>query len=249
MSTTQFMSIDDAIQKAYSLARGKDTIGTPLAAGDSKYKQLLQIADVMQKTWMNTDGVEWQSLWKLFRLADVVAVNTDTYALPVTLRTISSREQDSVIITATDGVTFWEYDIISPNQLNQFAMNPPQAAAQVGTNLQFAHFIGKHAFMTSDPAIGGTIDVPGYQFVSDINANSNTSTQTVQVDDPMWLVYMMAGEFVRTDLVRQAQYPNLLNLAQDRMDAMLANNGGQLDEIPIDMDFSDIDPNSSGAWS
>jgi hypothetical protein len=237
------MTVEQAIQKAYGRSRGKDSLGTPLTAGDAKYNQLLDIADDKQKEWQNTDGINWQSLWQLFRLAAAVTA-TDTFALNALMRVPSDRENDNVVVTATNGQKYY-YDIITADQLRerQIACDPTVCAIQ-GSNLVFAR-----AFKTTDPMYGGTIDVPGYGFVTDINLSTTTATQKVQVDDPMWLVYAMAAEFVRTDLVRQNQYPNLFNLQSDRMDAMISNNGAQMDDIPIDMDLSDLDPNlSSGAW-
>lgn len=237
------MTIDSAIQKAYGRARGKDALGTPLLAGDTKYNQLLDIADDKQKEWQNTDGVFWQSLWQLFRLVPLVTA-TDTFALNPAMRQPSNRENDAVVVTATDGTKNY-YDIVSADQLreNQVAQNGGVCAIQ-GTNIVFAV-----PFASTDRQIGGTIDVPGAGFVDDLDLTTNVTVATVAVDDPMWLVYAMAAEFVRTDLVRQNQYPNLFNIQSDRMDAMVSNNGGQIDEIPIDADMTDIDPNlSSGAW-
>lgn len=232
------MTIDEAISKSYLLATGKTTT---LAQSDAKYLRLFNILDLKQKDWQNQPGVDWMSLWSLVTLNPTVTA-TDTFALPSTIRKISQRENDSVIITSADGKNTWYYDVITPDKLLEYKDQP--ACAKVGSNLVFSK-----AFAATDPQIGGTIKVPSFGYVNDISNLATTGTQQVQVDDPNWLCYAAAAEFDRTDLVRQNQYPNLVALANDRLEVMMEHNEAQILEVDVDLDVSDYSPdNAIGAW-
>lgn len=54
----------------------------------------------------------------------------------------------------------------------------------------------------------------------------------VEVDDPYWLVYMIAAEFVRNSRTKSNQYGNLITLAQSSMEGMKNRNGYKFDEVP-----------------
>ena len=53
----------------------------------------------------------------------------------------------------------------------------------------------------------------------------------VEVDDPYWLIYMMAAEFVRNSRTKSNQYGNLVTLAQSSMAGMQSRNGYKFDEV------------------
>jgi hypothetical protein len=68
--------------------------------------------------------------------------------------------------------------------------------------------------------------VPGYGFVTfpDYDAGE------IPVDDPNWLVTIVAAEFTRNDKTRSNQYPNLVAEANVLMRKMKENNGGRVEE-------------------
>lgn len=230
--------VTDAIQRAYVIATGKTTV---LAQTDPKFLRLLAIADTKTKDWSGEQGTDWMSLYDIFDLGSVTA--TDTFDSDDEIRKLSQREGDSAIVTATNG-NFYKYDIVNPDKLQQYKYRNACALIPYNGEIVFAR-----AFGSTDPQIGGDLTVPGYHFVDDIDIDSINEDQTVQVDDPNWLIYMIAAEYVRNDKVRQNQYGNLIALANESMLSMKADNGDQRQEIPIDMDFSDIDPNTSGAFN
>jgi hypothetical protein len=208
------MTIDQAITKAFLHAQRKPTAP---AAGTTKYNALLAIADSMTKLWATEPDIEWDTLYQLVTLG-VTVTATDTFALGATIDTISEREGDFVLIT--NGVNTAPVTLISPNQLYEYRYK--LAAARIGANLKFSA-----AFPADSSYLTYNIKVPAIVFPTDITSGS----QTVQVDDPMWLVYMMAAEFCRNDVVKQSQYDNLLALADQHMQKMKRANGGQIDVI------------------
>lgn len=207
------MTIDAAIAKAFLHAQRK---ATPPAEGTSKYNALLGIADSMQKLWAIEPDTEWTSLYELVSIGTVTA--TDTFDLDDSINYISKREGDYVLVT--NGTSTTEYRLVTPNQLyeNRFSA----AVARIGNTLKFSK-----AFAATDSVFGYTIKVPAIVYPDDITVG----TQEVQVDDPMWLCYMMAAEFVRNSVEKQGQYDNLLALADQCMQRMKQNNGGQYDAI------------------
>lgn len=202
-----------AIQKAFLHAQRKSDAP---ATGTSKYEVLLDLADTMQKQWETEPGIEWDSRYSLETIGTVTA--TDTFDLPDEVRTLSKSEDNPIRLT--NGTSTTSYRLVKPSQLYKY--QDAQVCAQVGRSLVFPK-----AFASDSSLLGFSIKVPALLYVSDITA----PTDTIEVDDPLWLAYMMAAEFVRNDVVKSGQYDNLLALADQCMQTMKANNSGQLEEI------------------
>ena len=49
---------------------------------------------------------------------------------------------------------------------------------------------------------------------------SSNDDDNIIVDNPNWLVYMLAAEIARSDIVQAGQYGNLVALAQNAMTSM-----------------------------
>lgn len=203
-----------AIQKAFLHAQRK---ADAPAAGTSKYDVLLAQADSMQKIWEIEPGVEWDSRYSLETIGTVSA--TDTFELPDEVRTISKNPDNPILLT--NGTSTTTYTLVKPGQL--YKHRNSKVCAQIGRNLVFPE-----AFTSDSSVFGYSIKVPALLYVDDIASENDD----IQVDDPMWLAYMMAAEFVRNDVVKANQYDNLLALADQHMQAMKAANSGHLEEFP-----------------
>jgi hypothetical protein len=208
-------TVEWAIQKAFLHSNRK---ATPPASGTSKYEALLDIADSMQKMWASEPATEWDSLYSLETIGTVSA--TDTFDLPDEVNYISKSEDDPIRIT--NGTSTTTYKLVKPNQLYKFQGS--NVCAQIGRTLKFST-----AFTSSSSVLGYDITVPSILYTDDIT----TGTDEIQVTDPMWLAYMMAADFCRNDVVKQNQYDNLLALADQCMQKMIADNSGSLNEIPM----------------
>lgn len=204
-----------AIQKAFLAAQRK---ADAPAAGTSKYEVLLDLADSMTKAWESEPGVEWDSLYSVQIIGTVSA--TDTFELTEEVNYISKSEDNPVRIT--NGTSTKAYKVVSARQLYKY--KDSDVCAQIGHNLVFAK-----AFASDSNLIGYNIQVPAIIHVDDITS----ANDDIQVDDPMWLVYMMAAEFCRNDVVKQGQYDNLLAYANQCMERMKQANSGQLEELTL----------------
>ena len=211
-------TVEWTIERAFLHAKGKATVP---AAGTSKHNAMLGIADTVQKMWAGEPGVEWNSLYALTELADAVSTSK-TYALPDTVDTLSKRADDPVTITDTDGQVT-RYAVVDPSQLDR--QREAKVCAKIGRNIVFPQ-----EFDADSNLIGGTITVPAILAVADIT----TTAQEVQVDDPLWMAYVMAAEFAQNDLVKVSNVPHLQDVANLLMQKMKDNNGGTMDELVRD---------------
>lgn len=209
---------DWVVGKAFLHANRKATMPT-----GTKYNALLAIVDSIQKLWEQEPDTEWGSLYSLETLTPVVSA-TDTYALPDTVNYLSRRQGEYVLVT--DGTNTERYKIISPNQLYEY--RDSKAVAKIGRNLKFSS-----EFDADSTLIGYNIKVPAITFCDDIDLG----TDLVEVDDPMWLAYMSAEEFIRQDVVKRNTKNDLLELAGQVMAKMKQNNAGSLETIPMDTGF------------
>lgn len=196
------------IDKAYLHANRK---AVAPASGTTKYQALLGIVDSMQKLWESEPNTEWDSLYSLITNGTVTA--TDTFELDDEIASLSRRQGEYVQIT--NGTSTSLYQVVSPDQLYQYKDSP--AVAKIGRNLKFST-----AFKSDSSLLGYSIKVPAITFVNDITVG----TDLVQVDDPMWLVYMTAAEFVRNDIVKRSEYDSMVALANNIMEKMKQDNIG-----------------------
>lgn len=210
------MTTTEMIQKAYTSAKGKST-----APSSNKYSKLLAIANLSKDDWVNEPGVDWSSLYGLRPVATVITAGLNTYALPTTIRKISQRDNDYIYITTISGIVS-KYYLIAPDQISFITGSP--AVTKQGRNLVF-----NTTFPTGDPRIGGTITVPSYGYLPDL---VNT-TDPILIDNPNWLVYMTAAEFIRNDLTKQNQYGNLIAKANDLMASMKQDNDGTVNTVSM----------------
>jgi hypothetical protein len=89
-------------------------------------------------------------------------------------------------------------------------------------------------FTENDPEYGGELVAPVYRAVTELERPSDR----VQVDRPEWLVCMAAAEYVRNDIVRQNQYPNLLSEANNIMRKMKEENHASQSLRRIDIRYN-----------
>lgn len=201
-----------------SYLKATGTVST-LTTADDDYTKLGQLANIYQQNWANESGVDWKSLYNPKVSCGTVSA-TDTFALDASIHKISQNLDDPVRILWTDGTNFTDYTVVPADRLKSYPND--KAVAKVGGNLVFSK-----AFTTDSAESGGTIYVPAYT----LPAQLTTDSDVIAVDDPNWLVTICAAEYVRNNLVRQNQYPNLLTEANELMKKMVENNNAQLTTI------------------
>ncbi len=215
------MVVSDAIDAVYLKAVGKTAT---FAEGTTKWTKILGLLNFYSRRWSRETGVDWNSLYNpLYAVGTITA--TDTFALDTdVIRKLSQQEGDNVrIVWETDSSDYTDYELVPADRLKEF--NEGYYCCRLGSNLKF-----NKAFVSTDPQFGGTLYVPCYTYTDDLV----NSTDEIQVDDPDWLVLMCAAEYVRTDLTRLGQYPNLLAEANDAMARMVDDNNNDQNTIVTD---------------
>lgn len=216
------MTVADAITQSYLLATGKPTAP---ASGTNKYNRLLGLLNIFTRSWAGETGVDWQSLRITSNVTGTVTA-TNTFALPTTIAKVSKTLEDPIRILHADGQTESQYTIVPAQKLykNGTRVNGAsgQTVAIIGDNLVF-----DTAFTATSPQFGGTIQVPGYKFPATLSAAGDL----IEVDDPDWLCFMTAAEYVRNDTTRVQQYGNLVALANNAMEGMKEANNAQFEQV------------------
>lgn len=192
----------------------------------TKFTSLVVAADTLQKQWGNESGVDWMSLYSVVDLGQITA--TDTFDLDDSIRSLSKQEGDYIMIS--NGTRYWYYNLVPITRFRSFVpggsdpwiWGTQNTIAQVGRELKFAR-----AFISTDSQFGGTLSTPAFLYVDDIV----TGSEDVQVDDPLWLVDMLAAEYVRNDKTRQYMEPNFIADANKKMEDMKRNGGTALEEV------------------
>lgn len=234
------MLVDTAIQKVNLLANGK---GTSLVVDSTKYNKILQLLNMYKDVWAQEPGVNWASLRSWSTLGAAVSA-TDTYALPTELTLaggtmkLSDQEGDYVRVIWVNGVQESDYTLIldqklyrdgpSVNNPGSIGINTSGNCARRGNNLIF-----DVPFTANSPEFGGSIKIPVYTTPADMVSSTIAPTGTVPCDDPYWVIFMAAAEYVRNDVTKQNQYANLIAQATNCMMGMKENNMPQQDEVYV----------------
>ena len=193
------------VEEAINLAYQTATGKTKtLSPGNSKYERMLNIANMATMQWESEPDVVWGSLCE-DREIGVIDDNTP-YKLSADIRTVDFRKF----------VRLTKFPFISP----QMAKDGCYGVIQLGWRLDFKGL--------SEQMKGATIIVPIVRHAKKLIK----ADDIVEVDDPYWLVYMLAAEFVRNSRTKSNQYGNLITLAQSSMEGMKNRNGYKFDEVP-----------------
>lgn len=210
------MTLSELVQGVLLKATGKVT---NLSVTDAKYVKVKGIANFYINSWQNTPNVDWNSLYEPEYSIGTVSA-TSTFDLDDEIRKLSDTRGDYIRIG--DGEDKWA--IVPADTLQRYDASA-RVCAQVGRSLRF-----RTAFTSDSQFIGETIYVPCYTFVETL-VNPNDE---VPVDIPEWLVLMTAAEYVRNDVTKQNQYPNLVTEANQLLQRMIDDNDAQVNEVFLD---------------
>lgn len=201
-----FMNLSEVINLAYQMATGKTKTLSP---GNSKYERMLNIANMANMQWESEPDVIWGSLCEDREIG--VIDDSTSYKLPEDVRTVDFRK----FITLTKGSSSWTVPFISP----QLFKGGCYGVLQLGWKLDFN---------------GLTEEMKGAKIIAPVIRRTKKLVEPedkVELDDPYWLVYMIAAEFVRNSRTKSNQYGNLVTLAQSSMEGMKNRNGYKFDEV------------------
>lgn len=188
------------------------------STGSTKWLKILAIGNFYIDQWSNESGVDWNDLYDPAYLVGTITA-TNTIDLDDDVRKISQQPGDSVRVVTTAGQTT-EYEFVNANRLYEY--DTGFYVTKVGRTLRF-----NKAFKTTDPQFGAKLYIPAYLYPDKLVNESDE----VPVPDPNWLVLITAAEYVRSDITRQNQYPNLIGEANEAMKRMIEDNDGQSSEL------------------
>lgn len=191
------MIASNLILDIYRAYRGKPDSRTP-AFGSDKANVALAIANRKIVEWATDPRNKWNSLFEINSVG-TISTSTLTYDLDDTFFLPS----DFAKIVKTDA-SYVEYPIVKAQQRN--VLN--------GQSLYIHGSDPKKITFSQDIDTGlasGILYVPGYYIPSTLTAQ----TDVVPVDDPNWLVYIVASELARNDAAKDDMYPTLAGMAND----------------------------------
>ena len=236
------MIVGTAITKAYYEATGK----TNLQVDTPKFSSLLVAADNAQQTWQEQPNVQWDSLYSV--VDNGVLTSSAIYDLDDSINNVSKQEANPLkLVNSAGREAYFNY---VPSDRLQYYAGPNLANNGAGVfTIRGRQLVFPASFLSTDYRLGWSIKIPCYLYVDTITAAS----QTIQVDDPMFMVFTMAATYTRNKQALDYRTGSLSQLAKQRLDSMIANQGSQLDEVPtigvdnaFDVTYGGV--GSSEAW-
>ena len=198
------MQIDKIIQKAYKMATGDDE---SIAQSEPAYSKYVSILNDLQRDWYNESIILPNERWASLEREKVISLTNDiTYELdgelvrsPLNFLPLRIRIADSQIITP---------ELVS---MQEFGIKHKK-------DIYHAFADGKKISFNTDyikDFVGSELVYPYYEPLKELTVDS-----IAIVDDVNWLIYMLAAEIARSDIVQAGQYGNLVALAQNSMTSM-----------------------------
>ena len=199
------MHLDKIIQKAYKMATGDDE---SISRSEPSYSKYVSILNDLQRDWYEESLILPNERWASLEREETIVISSDTqYDLDGEL-VLHSLSYSPLSITLPSG------GIIIPKLVSttEFIRSSDKNVYTASSDGKIINF--KKEFI--DSAIGGRITYPYYANLEEISNDDDN----IIVDNPNWLVYMLAAEIARSDIVQAGQYGNLVALAQNAMTSM-----------------------------
>lgn len=206
------MNLEQAINNAYSIATGAEE---QLETIDDDYVRLKMLANMFSQDWssevLSSAGERWESLEQLTSLG-VIEKNKTSYILPTTgVAAIAFKpiSDPAGLILLPDGP-----------KIGLKGMDRGHFVSARSGELVFSYDVKTKTIEikpdVADQYAESELKIITYKALPQLT----NKTDVVMVDNPNWLVYMMAAEYVRPDQIMGGQYGNLVALASNLMEAM-----------------------------
>ncbi len=210
------MTLQELIDAVILKATGKATI---LTQNNAKWQKIRGIANYYQNAWLNEPGQSWNSRYERARQIGTISSN-DEYSLDDDIVEVSTSKGDNIYVLTKDGGKV-EFQLVSYDDLKNYPVG--NYCAKIGQNLVF-----NKRFSENNPCFGGKLFAPVYTSVEELEGPNDD----ISVDDPFWLVTIVAAEYIRNDIVKQNQYGNLMTEANNLMTGMIQRNrSGQVRKV------------------
>nr|DAR62631.1 MAG TPA: hypothetical protein [Caudoviricetes sp.] len=188
------MNLREMVYYAYLEATGKYV---ELETTNPKYLKMVQIANLMMNQWENEPAVEWRSRKKIIKIGTIDS-EKDIYKLPERVLKIDRTSGRSITFKKDD-------EIVGEIEIPDIKV--------MGNTLDLSGVI-------TDRMLDSDIYVPIIEKLPKVK----NPEDPILIDNPYWLVFMTAAEFVRNSQTKNAQYGNILAYAQNLMESMKAVN-------------------------
>ena len=227
------------IQKAWVRYKGNTSWPQP---GSAEYLAMLMIANDFKNNWALDANVHWDSLYEDLLTVGTIVANTQAYPLPNNVYYLS----DYVYILQSNGINTDRFQVVHPEQQNNYNDATGTIASDYGdpvcfltgsfqlgaSNLTlnfvepFEQTSGGTTSYSSD--VGGTIQLGCYVLPADMV----NPTDVVPINNPNWLVQILAAEMARNDPAKEDRYADLLQEANDIYAKMVKDNQGNSYQQP-----------------
>lgn len=210
------MTLQELIDAVILKATGKATI---LAQNNAKWQKIRGITNYYQNAWLKEPGQFWNSRYERARQIGTIS-KSDEYSLDEDIMEISTSKGDNIyVLTKSNNKV--EFQLVGYDDLKNYSIG--NYCAKIGQSLVF-----NKLFDNSDPCFGGKLFAPVYTSLEDLESPNDD----ILVDDPWWLVTVVAAEYIRNDIVKQNQYGNLMAEANNLMTGMIQRNrSGQVRKV------------------
>nr|DAP29645.1 MAG TPA: hypothetical protein [Caudoviricetes sp.] len=188
------MNLKEMVYYAYLEATGKYV---ELETTNPKYLKMVQIANLMMNQWENEPAVEWRSRKKFIKIGSVDS-EKDLYKLPERVLKIDRTSGRNITLKKDD-------KIVGEIEISDIKV--------MGNTLDLSGVI-------TDQILDADIYVPIIEKLPKVE----NPEDPILIDNPYWLVFMTAAEFVRNSQTKNAQYGNIVAYAQSLMESMKAVN-------------------------
>lgn len=205
------MNLEQAINNAYSIATGAEE---QLETIDDDYVRLKMLANMFSQDWssevLSSAGERWESLEQVTSLG-IIAEDLTKYALPnedIAAVAFKPTSDPAGMIIQVDGSkaglkAMDRGHFMSSRDSLIFSYDAKTDSVEIKSSVAKDH-------------AGAELQIITYRVLPKLE----NATDLIEVDNPNWLVYMMAAEYVRPDQIMGGQYGNLVALASNLMEAM-----------------------------
>lgn len=184
---------------------------------DPAYAKYLEIANSLQRDWANetlsAGGERWSSLEEKAS-GSISSEAGQEYEIYDGELAVSPLNYPKTRITLP-GKSPISLKLVSFEKLANTDTNEPVYAVSADKKRLYLNY------NFAKTVQGGEIEYVTYRPAEEMGPQDETI-----VDDPNWLIYMLAAEIARTDVVQSGQYGNLIALATNSMDQMKGRERG-----------------------
>jgi hypothetical protein len=182
--------------------RGVDDVAPTL--GDDDWIHWGTVANRLRRNMYNDTKRSWASAFNTAQFTAAVTAGNPTYSLAGTqngidLTTFMKPGKQVYIVYANSNREY--IDIVRPG----LADNMKRQVFISGQNPQVLQF--SWTLASDDPAVGGTLYLPGYFRPADMDLTQGTTV--VVVDDPDWLVMATAAQVAFNDITYDDKFADL----------------------------------------